>query len=241
MTACIETNPGAIGYIDAAHGIEAGLTEIRLSNGDGNFLTSQDAGVLGVQDAAKDLSAVPDSADGDFSQVEFYNMPGPKTWPISLVSYVYLRKDISHIKNPARRTLLKAFAEALFDPQYIGLCERYGHIPVPFALKELALRGLDMVEADAPASDEWTWEKKTNPGHGNGDRVISAKRGNFVLYEADRIADNIVPLAEELRQLKLEMASMQLQRATLSSGASAKDAILGLGAILGGAMMLGLF
>lgn len=235
MTACIRDNPGSIGYIDAAHGIEEGLTEIRLENGDGNFLTSADAGVEGVQAAAVDLSDVPDTADGDFSKVEFYNMPGPNTWPISLVSYVYLRKDLSHIKNPARRTLLKAFAEALFDPDYIGLCERYGHIPVPTELRKISLEGLEMVEADAPASDEWTFEKSTNPGWGNGDRVISKKRGGFVLYEADRIADDIVPMAEEMRQMKLLMASMQAN--ALSSGAAAKGVVLGLAAMVGGAML----
>eukprot|EP00571_Detonula_confervacea_P013211 CAMPEP_0172298406 /NCGR_PEP_ID=MMETSP1058-20130122/1078_1 /TAXON_ID=83371 /ORGANISM="Detonula confervacea, Strain CCMP 353" /LENGTH=485 /DNA_ID=CAMNT_0013007681 /DNA_START=13 /DNA_END=1470 /DNA_ORIENTATION=+ len=240
MTACIRQNEGSIGYIDAAHGIEEGLTEIRLENGDGKFLTSADAGDAGVQAAAVDLSKVPDKADGDFSEVEFYNMPGPNTWPISLLSYVYIRKDLSHIKNPARRTLLKAFATALFDPDYISLCERYGHIPVPTELRKISLDGLEMVESEAPASDDWIFEESTMAGWGNGDRVISKKRGSFVLYEADRIADDIVPLAEDLRQLKLEMASLKAQ-GVLSSGATAKDVILGLGAMVGGAMMLGLY
>lgn len=74
MTACIQDNKGAIGYIDAAHGLEAGLTEIRLKNGDGRFLTTEDAQVTGIQAAALDLADVPDSADGDFSEVKFYNM-----------------------------------------------------------------------------------------------------------------------------------------------------------------------
>ena len=73
MTKCIVGNEGAIGYIDAAHGHEEGLNEIRLRNGDGNFLTSAEAGAAGVQTAAKDLSKVPDSADGDFSDVAYYN------------------------------------------------------------------------------------------------------------------------------------------------------------------------
>lgn len=74
MANCLQDNEGAIGYIDAAHGHEALLTEIRLSNADGRFLTSKDAGDEGVQQAAVDLSDVPDSADGDFSEVAFYNM-----------------------------------------------------------------------------------------------------------------------------------------------------------------------
>ena len=74
MSDCIQSNDGSIGYVDAAHGHEAMLTEIRISNKDGRFLTSKDAGDTGIQEAAVDLSDVPDAADGDFSEVAFYNM-----------------------------------------------------------------------------------------------------------------------------------------------------------------------
>lgn len=144
--------------------------------------------------------------------------PGANTWPITLVSYVYIRKDLSFIKNPARRTLLNAFATSLFDPDYIGLCERYGLVPVPTELRELSLVGLDMLELDASVSDEWTFEKDTIPGSGQGDRVISSRRQNFGLYEADRLADDLAPLIEEVRQLKLEVASLQAASALSSSG-----------------------
>ncbi|KAL7554108.1 hypothetical protein ACHAWF_017499 [Thalassiosira exigua] len=120
MSRCLQENEGAIGYVDVAHGHQSLLPEIRVKNGDGFFLTSKEAGDEGIQDAAKDLSKVPSSADGDFSQVAYYNEPGPNTWPIALVSYIYIRKDISFIKNPASRTLLKAFARSLYDPLYIG-------------------------------------------------------------------------------------------------------------------------
>lgn len=73
MTSCIENNEGAIGYIDAAHGHEALLNEIRVRNGDGRYLTSKEAGIEGVQAAAADLSSVPDTAFGDFTNVAYYN------------------------------------------------------------------------------------------------------------------------------------------------------------------------
>lgn len=87
MTACIKDNEGAIGYPDAAHGHEEGLTEISIKNGDGYFLTSKAVGEEGMQ-AAVDLSIVPTSADADFSEVAFYNMTVATTWPITLVSYI---------------------------------------------------------------------------------------------------------------------------------------------------------
>jgi len=235
MTKCIVGHEGAIGYIDAAHGHEEGLNEIRLRNGDGNFLTSAEAGTAGVQTAAKDLSKVPDSADGDFSNVAYYNEPGPTTWPISLVSYVYIRKDLSHMANAASRTLLKAFATALFDPDYIGLCDRYGQIPVPDELRTLALKGLEMVDAgaDGPA---WIFEKSTLPGVGQGDYVISKKRKNFANYELGRTGGDLAPLVEEVRQLKLEMAMMkagELGARSAAPGMHTAKWTLGFGALVG--------
>lgn len=216
MTACIKDNEGAIGYLDAAHGHEEGLTEISIKNGDGYFVTSKAVGEEGVQ-AAVDLSIVPTSADADFSEVAFYNMPGATTWPITLVSYVYIRKDLSFMTNPARRTLLKAFATALFDPDYIGLCDRYGLVPVPDELRDMSLVGLQMLNVGDDAT-EWTFEKDTMPGIGQGDYIISSRRQNFGLYEADRLADDLAPLIEEVRSLKLELATMKAS--TTSSGAA---------------------
>jgi len=240
MVECIETHLGAIGYIDAAHGHEAMLNEIRLRNGDGVFLTTKEAGDAGVQAAAEDLSKVPSSADGDFSNVAYYNEPGANTWPISLVSYVYIRKDLDFIKDPARRSLLKAFATALFDPDYIGECARYGHIPVPPKVRDLSLNGLEMLELDG--TPEWTFEDSTDPGWGQGDYVISKKRKTFMMYEMDRLGDDAKPIAEDIRQLKLEMASLKAGTGTYSSAASLRSGLaLGLGAaMMGGALILGL-
>lgn len=235
MTKCIVDNPGAIGYIDAAHGHEEGLNEIRIKNGDGNFLNSKEAGKAGVQKAAEDLSKVPASADGDFSNVAYYNEPGATTWPISLVSYVYLRKDLSFITNPARRTLLKAFAAALFDPDYIGLCDRYGQIPVPTELKELSLEGLKMVD-EGGTGPVWIFEKSTLPGIGQGDYVISKKRKNYANYEVGRLDGDLSPMAEEVRELKLEIESMKVMSA--APGLESAKLALGVG-VLVGTLLLG--
>lgn len=231
MTRCIQGNPGAIGYIDAAHGHEALLNEIRVRNGDGVYLTSKEAGMDGVQAAAADLSSVPDTAFGDFTNVAYYNKGGPTTWPISLVSYVYIRKDLSFIENPVERTLLKAFATSLFDPDYIGLCARFGHIPVPEKVKLISMAGIEALDWDATEEQEWMFEKETSPGWGQGDLVISKKRQSFGLYEADRLADDIGPMMEDVRKLKLELA--QTKVSGLSSGAVGVSLVWGFGASVG--------
>lgn len=157
--------------------------------------------------------------------------PGPNTWPITLVSYVYIRKDLSFISNVAARTLLKAFATALFDEEYIGLCGRYGLIPVPSDLRELSLAGIDLVDAaDDGDANKWTFEVDTIPGAGQGDLVISQKRESFTLYEADRLADDVAAMQEEVRLLKLEMASMRASVAESAAGMFEPSVVLGLGA-----------
>jgi len=137
--------------------------------------------------------------------------PGPNTWPITLASYVYIRKDLSFITNPARRHLLKAFASALFDPDYIGLCDRYGLVPVPTQWRELSLSGLELLQVNADESYEWTFEKNTMPGFGQGDHVISMKRKGFNVNEADYLSDGVSLLTERVSQLELELASMRAQ------------------------------
>ncbi|KAL7518311.1 hypothetical protein ACHAWX_003156 [Stephanocyclus meneghinianus] len=220
MTDCLLENEGAIGYIDSAHGHEEDLLEIALSNADGVFLTAKDAGVEGIQAAAADLSNAPASADGDFSSLAFYNKPGPNTWPITLVSYVYIRKDLpSFMDSAPRRTLLKAFATSLFDPEYIGMCDRYGLIPVPDGLRNLSLQGIELIDVgDSDNSNAWTFETDTIPGAGQGDFVISQKRESFTLYEVDRLAGDVADLKEQVRLLQLELASTRATIAESSGG-----------------------
>ena len=160
---------------------------------------------------------------------------GPNTWPITLVSYVYIRKDLSFIEDAANRQLLKAFAKTLFDENYIGMCDRYGLIPVPTALKELSLAGIDMLEMnDENNAHEFIWEATdTLPGIGQGDYVLSDRRESFTLYEADRLADDVADMAAEISQLKLELATMRAS-VSESSGASSifnPSVVLGLGAV----------
>ncbi len=165
--------------------------------------------------------------------------PGPNTWPIALVSYIYIRKNLGHMENPACRQLLKAFAKTLFDPEYIGLCDRYGLIPVPDELRDLSLSGLDMIEMDDENNaHEFTFETvDTLPGTGQGDYVISARRENFALYESDRLADDVEEMKETINLLQLELAAMRASVAESgSSGAMSmtktSGSILGLGLII---------
>lgn len=101
-------------------------------------------------------------------------------------------------------------------------------------LRDLSLAGLDMLKLDASESDMWVFEKDTLPGLGQGDRVISTRRQSFALYEADHIADEVDPMIEDIRMLKLELASLKAQGMQASNGCIvAKDMALAVGALAG--------
>lgn len=73
MTDCVNDNAGAIGYLDSGHGWSEELAEINVKNEDGVFLTSKNSQALGgISDAAR-AGNIPDSADGDWSAVNFLN------------------------------------------------------------------------------------------------------------------------------------------------------------------------
>mmetsp|Transcript_16297 Transcript_16297/g.27811 ORF Transcript_16297/g.27811 Transcript_16297/m.27811 type:complete len:561 (-) Transcript_16297:411-2093(-) len=245
MASCLRDNGGSIGYLDAFDGHNEGLSEIRLMNSDGRFLTSKEAGIEGIQAAATDLSNFPVSADGDFSNVSLMNQPGPNTWPITLVSYVYIRKNLDFLPSPASRTLLKAFATALFDPTYIDQCaDRYGLVAVPPLPRTMSLNGLEMLELDGVAP-EWIFEKSTMPGVGQGDYVISTRRmgvdnvreivatnndGVDAKDATEELTGQVSYLNDRVGQLESDLARMRDQVASIMANQNAADATNNAGA-----------
>lgn len=148
---------------------------------------------------------------------------------MKLLSYVYIRKDVSFITNSASRALLKAFATALFDPNYIDLCLVDGLIPVPQTIRVMSLKGLEMIDvSDVDGSTvEWTFEKSTEPGGGQGEFVISSRRETHKAYEINRLSGEVTTLTEDVNRLNQELEIMrqqlQLLQTTLAQASSAQS------------------
>merc|ERR1712012_68062 len=87
----------AIGYLDAGHGHDFDFAEVALTNQAGKIRTSKESMKLGgVADAGAQAvsgSVFPADYTGDWSAVNLYDMAGDNTWPIVLVSYMYVKKD----------------------------------------------------------------------------------------------------------------------------------------------------
>lgn len=200
VTACIVENEGAIGYIDAGHGIDAGLPEISLRNLNDKYLTSQEASDLGGI-AAAETGVLPDKITDNFGEVSLLNRPGDNTWPIVLMTYVYVRQDLTFIEDPQEQALLKAFLTALYDDDYVGECvTKYGFtLPSAAVRTKFSNQVNDLTTSD---TQSFLFEKGTQAETATDELVISQKRQ--VTADLERAA-----LLEDVAELKALVAEMQ--------------------------------
>lgn len=218
MTACIRDTPGTIGYIDAGHGHSEGLVEIELKNFDGNFISSKEAGPAGIGAAAANAN-LPTAADQDFGAVELLNQPGPNTWPIVAMSYIYVRKDLSHIPDMQDRALLLAFLNALYEEEFISPCaELFGFTPVPEAVRTLAYAGIaELGTPEEFGASSFTFEYNTDKVAGQNDYVISGKRRSYGEIQRSDATGDIASLMQENLFLKSEQIVFKTSIDTLKA------------------------
>lgn len=215
VTECINENEGAIGYIDAGHGINADLSEIELENQDGFLLSSEEASANGGI-AAAEGNVFPLSFDEDFSNVSLLNQPGEFTWPIVLATYIYVRKELTSIEDPNEKTLLKAFLRALYTEEFNEVCvEDFGFTLPTETIRERALSAIDtLLEADG-AGTPWTFEQDTEAIIGAADFVISSKRDSILDIQLQEVRGDAVELEEMLRKLNTELATARSETESL--------------------------
>jgi hypothetical protein len=247
MTQCIVDIPGAIGYMDAGHGIAADLHEVALEKSESDavsgsvstfFLTSlQAAAENGI--ASAETGVFPNRTDVDFSAVSLLNRPGKFTWPIVQMTYIYVRKDLTKVlpHDVDEQKLLVAFLTALFgesdenDSEFIQQCiDEYGFTRPSSTVLQLARDGVKMLITNSTAtngaSDPFIFETDTLPVQGAGSLVVSVKRAQIADLErasikddVDELKDVFIPvLSAQLSSAKDEIAVLQQQLSELTSG-----------------------
>jgi hypothetical protein len=127
------------------------------------------------------------------------------------MTYIYLKKDLTFIADPAAQTLIKAFLKALYADEYITECEEeFGFVRVTGELRDQALAAIDaLVTSDG--APEWTFEVETEVGTGQGDYVISAKRASYSEVEQDHLVEVVAALQAEVDILKEQNALLMGQ------------------------------
>jgi hypothetical protein len=127
------------------------------------------------------------------------------------MTYIYLKKDLTFIEDPAAQTLLKAFLEAVYMDEYITQCEEeFGFFRVNGELRDKALSDISALVTTSGAP-EWIFELDTLPSVGQGDYVISSKRESYSEVEQDNLVEMIATLTKEIELLHAENEQFQAQ------------------------------
>lgn len=216
MTKCIRDNKGSIGYLDSGHGWSEGLLEVDIENKSGYFLTSRSAHNFGgIQKAVEDVTT-PGSTE-NWGEVDFIYQSGEYTWPLVVMSYVYVRTNVIDVLEDSKnRGLFKLFLEALYDDNYFGKCKKLGFTSPPTDVADEAKRAIDEeilwqfpLNGDGERVDEWSFEKsETLKATGMGKYVISDKRKSLAGVSIDEIAGVETQLEKDVKSLEKEFREL---------------------------------
>lgn len=146
------------------------------------------------------------------------------------MTYIYVKKDLTFIEDPASQSLLKAFLKAIYSDEYITQCEEeFGFVRVGGALRDMALASIDALVTD-PAAPEWTFETDTIKRIGQGDYVISQKRQSYSEIEQAKLVEMIGKLSDKITMLEAELGSSSgsssMTRDELGATATTTDGFL---------------
>jgi len=192
-------NDYAIGYLDAGHGHSLNLEEIALQNKAGTYLKSKDANITATLERALANDVLPANATTSFAEVNLYDLPGTDTWPITMMSYFYIRQDLSGLG--ASGTLLKAFVEFVLSPEGQEMVPEFLFAPLPASVLKQNADALATLRLDnsAPA---WTFEGSTTRAMVGADQfALSSKRQSYAEYERSQMNKHIAALETSVSKL----------------------------------------
>lgn len=198
VAAEIKTTPYSIGYLDAGHGHSENFGEVELQNKNGKYVDSKAADIGAAAAVALAAGVLPADPSADHSAVNLYDQTGDKTWPITMMSYFYIEKDLSAMDKDTA-ALLKAFVTfATTDAEGVELAESYKFVKLPPAVQDKNIVTLNTITWPV-GMKEFTIETaaKTIKGGGAGERVLSAKRQCIGAYERSGLESAIATLHAE--------------------------------------------
>jgi len=187
----------SIGYLSVGHGYPRNVkaSRIRLENGD---LLEPTA--AGIQEAA-DIEWPEDPFDS-FAHVSIANQE--KGWPMSLVTYLYVRKDLTGLGRSA--ALLKAFITYILDPE-LGqdLITEYNYVSLTTTTRELGEKALEQLElpADVP---EFTFEISADAITGASPYTLSNRRKSYSSIRFSKLEEDVDGLQTSCGELDSQLA-----------------------------------
>lgn len=198
MASYIASNEGAIGYIDAGHGHKNSLNEIALENKDGLYVTTTaaDIAAAGTQALSASPSVLPADPSADFSAVNLYDLPGPNTWPITMISYFYVPKDLSSY-DPMTAAILLYFLKFILSAEGQAMAEANMFVKLPSAVEAYNAATLATLATTLPTGAP-TFETELSstalPWTGAGDYMISGKRRSYAEVQRTNLEADVISL-----------------------------------------------
>ncbi|HYM96334.1 MAG TPA: phosphate ABC transporter substrate-binding protein PstS [Candidatus Sulfotelmatobacter sp.] len=129
---------GAIGYVELAYVVSAGMSQAYLQNANGKFVQASVAGATAA--AASNTSVSP-------TNFSITNAPGDTAYPIAGFSWVILRTSYSD--SAKGKAVVNMFKWLVTTGQSEGSSLEYA--PLPSAVESLALANLKLVKAGGTA------------------------------------------------------------------------------------------
>ena len=127
------------------------------------------------------------------------------------MTYIYVRKDLTFIQDPASQGLLKAFLKAVYSDQFIEQCEdQFGFVRISGVLRDMALASIDALVTD-PSAPEFTFETDTEKRVGQGDYVLSKKRQSYSEIEQEKLMEMIGKLSDQVAALETMNADLSMK------------------------------
>ena len=110
---------GAIGYTEYTYAVEAKLACAALENAEGNYVRPS-------QESFSAGAAYADWNNAPGFYMELTNVPGAKSWPITGVTYVLMRKDT----DPAKKAALESYFDWCFT-KGADSASKLNYVPLP--------------------------------------------------------------------------------------------------------------
>ena len=232
--AYLADNDFSISYLESNLGRNASesLVEIALVNAAGRELTSREADVPGSVQAKLESTPgmLPATLQDDWSAVTFVNLGGDKAWPLTLASYIFVRKDLTGYGKSG--TLLHLFLTYLVSEEGRQEIKAMGYLPLPNAMYEMvnraltrqgdaqSARGVLELPWDAPA---WFVETETQsqPYRGAQMYSISYKRNSYANLRIQQLESRTSDTQERLHALEDHDNDKDLHGSSASAVATA--------------------
>jgi len=207
MSTYIKANSYAIGYIDAGHGHSEKLGEIALQNKDLQYLTTLQADIGKAGMAGLAAGVIPSDPSADFSAVNLYDQAGATTWPITLISYFYINKDLSSM-DPQTAALLMYFVNFVLstEGQDLAVANMFSRLPQELITYNTnTLASITLPTGYQAYTTEFA--STTQAEVGAGTNVISGKRRSYAELERTANVATIAALQAEIAQIKNSSSS----------------------------------